>query len=151
MTTTMIKTTRFGELEFEQADVVSFAHGIVGFPQLKSFVLIQHKDDSPYRWLQSVDDGGFAFLVVDPGVHAPDYSPRMPSSVATHLNLSEDTPRLVYTIVTIPRGRPQEMTINLAGPIVINGETGAAVQVVLEDEAYAIRHRVFSGEAEAAA
>ncbi|MES1227157.1 MAG: flagellar assembly protein FliW [Armatimonadota bacterium] len=151
MTTLAINTTRFGELTFEQADLVTFINGIVGFPDCRQFVLIQHKEDSPYRWLQSVDDGSIAFLVVDPSTHVPEYAPNMPQTVAVQLGMNDDTPRLVYTIVTIPRGRPHEMTINLAGPIVINAESGQAVQVVLEDDAYAIRHRVFNEATQAAA
>ena len=151
MTTMAINTTRFGELEFEQADQVTFFSGIVGFPDLRQFVLIQHKEDSPYRWLQSTEDGAVAFLVVDPSAHVTGYAPQMPQTVAVQLGMNQETPRLVYTIITIPRGRPHEMTVNLAGPIVVNAETGQAVQVVLEDEAYAIRHRVFPEGAEAAA
>lgn len=148
MTTLAIKTTRFGELSFEKDDLVTFVGGIVGFPDLRQFVLIQHQE-GPYRWLQSVDDGSVAFLVVDPGQFVPGYAPEMPQNVALQLGLAVDTPRLVYTIVTIPRGRPQEMTVNLAGPVVVNAETGQAVQVVLEDERYPIRHRVFTAQAAA--
>ena len=151
MTKLAINTTRFGELEFEQADLVTFLNGIVGFPDSRQFVLIQHKEGTTYRWLQSTDDGAIAFLLVDPSTFVPEYAPQMPQTVAVQLGMNEETPRLVYTIVTIPRGKPHEMTINLAGPIVVNAETGQAVQVVLEDEAYAIRHRVFPEGAQAAA
>lgn len=149
MTTLAIKTTRFGELAFEKDDLVTFVGGIVGFPDLRQFVLIQHQEGSPYRWLQSVDDGSVAFLVVNPTEFVPGYAPEMPQNAALQLGLAEDTPRLVYTIVTIPRGRPDEMTVNLAGPVVVNAETGQAVQVVLEDERYPIRHRVFASQAAA--
>jgi flagellar assembly factor FliW len=149
MTTLAINTTRFGELTFEPADLVTFVGGIVGFPDLRQFVLIQHQEGSSYRWLQSVDDGSVAFLVVDPSDFVPDYAPEMPQNAALQLGLDADTPRLVYTIVTIPRGRPHDMTVNLAGPVVVNANTGQAVQVVLEDERYPIRHRMFTNQAAA--
>ncbi len=132
-------TTRFGDIQFTTEDVVEFSGGLVGFPEMERYVLVQHKDDSPFRWLQSLDCGELAFLVVDPAVFCTDYAPEMPGSAAVELALDEETPRLVYTIVTIPRGKPSEMTLNLAGPLVLNLATGKAKQVVLEDPRYPTR------------
>lgn len=151
MTSLAVNTTRFGQIEVETSDIVTFASGLAGFPQLHQFVLIQHKEGSPYRWMQSLDEGAIAFLVVDPQEVVTDYAPKMPEWAAAALNLVEDTPRLVYTIVTIPHGRPREMTINLAGPVVINGATGQAVQIVLEEDKFPIRQRVFPDDESAAA
>lgn len=141
--TSAVQTSRFGLVPYAPEDVVSFAGGLLGFPGLRDFVLVNHKDDSPFRWLQSVEDGSTAFLVVDPANYIGDYAPDMPSTDAQSIGADPDSPLLVYTIVTIPRGRPTDMTINLAGPIVINAATGKAVQVVVEGDAYPIRHRVF--------
>lgn len=142
-TVTTTTTSRFGTIEYETEDIVRFREGLVGLPQLKDFVLVQHRDDSPFRWLQSLDDGGMAFLVVDPGTYVPNYAPSMPDSATTALELQESTPVLVYTICTIPNGKPRDMTLNLAGPIVINAETREARQLVLEDEACPVRFSVF--------
>ena len=84
-----------------------------------------------------------AFLVVPPFAYVPDYDPVVKAEIAEALGLLEDTPRLIFTMVTIPPGQPEEMTINLAGPLVINADTRMAKQVVIEHEAYTIRHRVF--------
>jgi len=144
MTTQQVtQTTRFGQVEYSTDDVVTFHDGLIGFADLGAFVLIQHKEDSPFRWMQSVDNGKIAFLVVDPGQYVQGYEPDMPDSAIERLGLDEETARLVYTIVSIPPGKPEEMTLNLAGPIVINLETGNAQQIVLEDEIYSIKHKVF--------
>lgn len=141
--TQMIETTRFGALEFSTMDVVTLDEGLLGFPGRSRFVVIQHKEGSPFCWLQSVDAGDLAFLVIDPAHYVPDYAPELPDETANQLGLSEETPRLVYTIVTIPKGKPDDMTLNLAGPILINLEERKAKQIVVEDTRYAIRHRVF--------
>lgn len=143
MTERVTETTRFGSVRYTDADVVTFAGGLVGFPDFESFVLIQHDEDSQFRWMQSTDVGSVAFLVVDPARYVEDYELELADSVAEALALDEGTPRLVYTIVSIPPGKPEEMTINLAGPIIINMESGRAKQVVMDDEQYAIKHRVF--------
>lgn len=146
-----IDTTRFGQIEVEAADIVSFPSGVLGFPETKRYVLIEHQPDSPYRWMQSADEAHLAFLVTDPGNFVPDYAPEMPAKDAEALKLNEDTPRLVYTIVTIPSGNPREMTLNLAGPVVINAADRIGRQIVLEDSAYPVRHRAFGPEKEGAA
>lgn len=140
------QTSRFGAIEAETEDVISFSEGLVGLPDLKSFVLIQHKEGSPFRWMQSLDEGGFALLVVDPAEYAPNFSPNMPESVATSLELHDETPILVYTICTIPNGSPRDMTLNLAGPIVINAESRQARQVILEQDTCPVKYKVFQEE-----
>lgn len=147
MTSAAFETTRFGRLEYSAEDVVSFDNGLLGFEDCTKYVLIQHKEGSPFRWIQSLEKGELAFLVVDPGVYVPDYGPEMPLSLARELSLEEETPRLVYTIVTIPQGRPEDMTLNLAGPLLINAECGKAKQVVLDTEAYPTKFRVFAEKA----
>ncbi|MBS1723739.1 MAG: flagellar assembly protein FliW [Armatimonadetes bacterium] len=150
MTTSIVKTARFGEISVESEDIVAFAEGLVGLPELREFVLVRHRDESPFRWLQSLDDGSVAFLVVDPQQYVPNFAPMMPESAAIALELNEETPTLVYTICSIPNGNPKGMTMNLAGPIVINAESRKARQVVLEDGEYPVRHPVFEQAAEAA-
>lgn len=143
MKTLSIDTTRFGRIEYSGEDLIVFSDGPIGFSARRSFVMIDHKPGSPFRWLQSVEDAHLAFLIVDPGEYATDYSPMMPKRAASDLEMIEDTPRLVYTIVTIPSGRPEGMTLNLAAPIVINAANRKAKQVILEDDAYPVKWQVF--------
>ena len=146
MISDMIETTRFGAVDFSVEDVVTLNEGLLGFPDQTRFVVIQHKEGSPFSWLQSVESGELAFLVVDQGHYMKDYAPEMPSDIASELEIDEESPRLVYTIVTIPKGQPNEMTLNLAGPILINVANRRAKQVVVEDKRYPIRYKVFSEE-----
>lgn len=137
-----IKTARFGNVEATAEDIISFPDGILGFAASQSFVILNHGQGA-FRWLQSVDEPSLAFLVTDPACYFPDYAPAISEEAAESLGLKEQSPMLVYTIVTIPRGKPQQMTLNLAGPIVINAATRKGRQFVIDDEAYSIRQRVF--------
>lgn len=138
-----LNATRFGNIEYTQDDVVTFDEGLIGFSQCKEYVLLHHKPDSPFRWLQSVDEARLAFLVTDPGHFVQEYSPAIDESMVEGLDIVEDTPRFVLTTANIPAGKPNDMTLNLAAPIVINAITRKAKQLVLEDHAYTIKHRVF--------
>ncbi|MEI6512969.1 MAG: flagellar assembly protein FliW [bacterium] len=136
------ETARFGNVDVEDTAVMTMTEGLYGFPHLHRFVVIQHKEGSPYRWLQSVDDPAIAFLVIDPWEFKPDYALTVSDTDAEVLNLTEETPKIVYTIVTIPPGNPQAMTVNLAGPVVVNLEDQMGRQIVVDSDEYHTRHSV---------
>jgi flagellar assembly factor FliW len=138
--------TRFGDIDFEVEDVVTFSDGLVGFPDTQRFVLVCVKPESPFRWLQSLDEPDLAFLVADPIHFVPDYQLVVAEAEVAGLGLGDDSPPLVFVTANVPRGRPEEMTLNLAGPLVVNAVSRQARQVVVEDEAYTVRHRVFQQE-----
>jgi len=138
-----ITGSRFGNLDYEDKDIVTFDDGLVGFPTNTRFVLLCPWPDKPFRWLQSIDDPALAFLITDPEPYLEGYNPPLTGSIQRSLGLETDTPRLVFTTVNIPRGRPQEMSINLAGPLVINARERKGKQIVLEEGAYTTKYRVF--------
>ena len=60
------------------------------------------------------------------------------------IEIADDSPTMILATATIPPGEPQELTLNLAAPIIINGATMKAKQVILSDDAYTVKHRVFA-------
>lgn len=138
-----ITGTRFGEIEFGPNDVLFLKEGLIGFPEMQEFILLSHKDASPFRWLQSVQEPAMAFLCALPQHFVPNYNPELPGQVVEFLKIEEETERYVLTTATIPEGKPDDMTLNLAAPILVNANTRSALQFVLEDEAYTVKHRVF--------
>lgn len=136
--------TRFGTIDFGPSDVIFFKTGLIGFPDLHEFVLISHKENSPFRWLQSIQEPGMAFLCALPQHFVAEYNPKLPNGVISELNLGAETERFLLSTASIPCGKPDDMTLNLAAPILVNAETQSALQFVLEDEAYTVKHRVFT-------
>jgi flagellar assembly factor FliW len=149
--TATYETRLFGPITPEPADVLHFGDGLVGMPGLRRFALIEHAPDSPFVWLQSLDDPDFAVLAVEPSVYVPDYDPAVPAADAARLGLHPEDSYIVYTLVTIPRGRPEAMTLNLAGPILVHTRTKQARQVVVDGDGWEVRHPAFGGIAQAAA
>lgn len=144
-----IESTRFGAIEYSDSDVLTFTEGMLGFPDAKQFVLLSHKPESPFRWLQSVDEPSLAFLIAEPAQMVKDYSFEISDSLAAVLGVDDQVPPVVYATVSIPAGKPREMTMNLAGPILLSPRTGRAAQIVVEDSAYTTKHKVFqNGSAE---
>lgn len=144
--TQLIQTTRFGQIEIDAASALSFPEGLLGFPEAKSFVLLNHKPNSPFRWLQSVEEPALAFLVAEPATMVKGYEFEISDALAAFLGVDDQVPPVVYATVSIPSGCPNEMTMNLAGPILISPRTGLAAQIVIDDSAYTTKHKVFQNE-----
>ena len=136
MTTTLVGT-RFGTIEFDGEEVLQIDGGLVGLPELRRFVLFEAKPGSPFSWLQSLDDANMAFLVTEPGRYIAEYE----ADVAQRCGDIEEA--VVLATATVPAGRPNDTTLNLSGPIVLDAATRRGKQMVLEDAAYTTRYRVF--------
>lgn len=137
--------TRFGTIEVEEQDVLTFPDGLVGFMETQKYVLVNTGDhESPFRWLQSLERPELAFLLADPDKYLSDYHPKLRNQDYIDLDMGYEVPYLIYVTANIPKGRPGDMTLNLTGPIIINALNRIGKQVVLEDQAYTIRHRVFA-------
>lgn len=141
----ILSGTRFGDIEYAPEDVLTFGDGLIGFGSAKRFVILSSNSDGPFRWLQSIEEPALAFLITEPGHFVEDYAPEMGTGAAAEIGITEPSQAIVFTTVNIPAGKPEEMTLNLAGPLVINAISRQGRQIVLEDEAYTIRHRVFVG------
>ena len=58
-----VDTTRFGEIEIQDKDLFEFPMGMLGFGRYKWFFIVDHRDNSPFKWLQSAEDGELAFII----------------------------------------------------------------------------------------
>jgi flagellar assembly factor FliW len=136
------ETTRFGVIDVDLDLVISFADGIIGFESCTQYVVVRHDDASAFRWLQSLDEAAIAFPIVEPSTFRPDYAPTISDTDARTLNLRQDTPTLLFVIVSVPGQNPRAMTANLLAPLVVNGDTRQGKQVIVQDEGYGTRHEV---------
>ena len=119
-------------------NVIHMPAGLLGFENVKRFVLLTSPEEAPFSWLQAVGDPNLAFLVVSPFEAVPDYQPDLSDEDAKYLGLKNPEDALIYNIVTLRQG---EATMNLKGPIVINKFTLRGKQVVLQNaSAWSVRH-----------
>jgi flagellar assembly factor FliW len=122
-------------------NIIHMPLGLLGFENIKKYVLLSEPDDAPFHWLQVLDDPKLAFLVLSPFEIVPDYAPDIGEDVVNFLKLNAPEDALVYNIVTIhPDGRA---TMNLKGPIILNRFTLVAKQVVPTNAAkYALQYEL---------
>ncbi|MDB9823451.1 flagellar assembly protein FliW [Deltaproteobacteria bacterium] len=135
-----IKTTRFGEIEIDESRVIHFSEGLLGFPEYKDYIILEHAPGSPFRWLQSITDSGLAFVITNPFLIKSDYLENLSSDQEALFSHYANDEIMVFALVTIPHGKAKNATINLLGPIVIDPESGNARQVILANSGYNHRH-----------
>lgn len=138
----IIQSTRFGELKIAETDIISFSHGIPGFPDEKAFVAVVSDPDSPFSFLQSTTEANLTFLIADPFAFFNDYEFTLDDEVAQELGVSQEKPPQIFIIATV-REKFEEMTANLLAPIVINMQERIGRQIILDQSGYGTRHRIF--------
>jgi flagellar assembly factor FliW len=134
-----VNTTRFGVIDTDDSSVITLVKGPLGFEPQNRYCLIQHRPDTKFRWLQSLDDGSLAFVVVDPSEFFTNYEFEVSDTDAEKISLDSAEDALALAIVTIGKGG-EEVTANLAAPILINAKNLAGTQVVLQDNSYSVKH-----------
>jgi len=140
-----IKTTRFGTIDIEEEKIIKMPFGMLGFPDKKKFIILQHQENSPFFWYQSVDDPGLAFVITDPFLFIPDYKVDLEVTLKEMSWNGDGYGRdlNLFIVVNIPRGMAHKMTGNFIGPILVNDKVYQAVQIVLSNSPYTHKFPLF--------
>lgn len=139
---TTIRTTRFGEVQISGSDIINFPEGILGFGDLKRFVLLDDPNDDIFAWLQACDDAAVAFPVLEPELFASEYKVNASKADLEALQMPSLEGSRMFSIVTIPED-PTKMTGNLKAPVIVNIQKRIGRQCVLQDNNLAIREPIF--------
>lgn len=132
----MMKTiqSRFGEIEYDPASTLLFPEGLIGFEELRHFIVMPNKKEGPLFWIQSAEDPQVAFVLTDPSKFFLDYKVEPDEVERRKLGIDEKGECLAISVVTVPQS--QKITFNLAAPILFAPETNRAIQVILEGTNY---------------
>lgn len=130
----VIKTRVFGEIEIDDTKIITFAGGIVGFPDLKKFTLLYDAEKTGgIKWLQSLDEPAFAMPVMDPLYVRENYNPVVEDELLKPLGELDPEEILVLVTVTVPKELTQ-MSVNLQAPLIINAENKTGCQIIIDNE-----------------
>lgn len=134
----MIETER-PEGSASESVEISFPAGLPGFPDAYRFRIEPGAaPDTRFRVMASLDDPEVRFVVVPPRVIDPDYDLELDDQTARRLGIDDLDDAAVFCIVTL-RERPEDATVNLLGPIVVNRRTREAAQVALSGSRHSVR------------
>lgn len=138
-----IQTSRFGVVEITEQDVIDFPEGLLGFNDLRKFVLLDDPNDEIFAWLQSCEEPGLAFPVLEPELFTVNYTIGLSKFDLESIQLESSEGSRSFSIITIPED-PTQMTANLKAPVVINVSKRVGRQCVLQDNKLAIREPIFT-------
>ena len=139
----IINTKIFGEIDVDESKKITFPQGIIGFAELKDFMLVHDNEKTGgIRWMQSLQEPAFAMPVIDPLAVKEDYNPSIEDELLKPLGEVNPEDMLVLVTITVPKDI-ENMTVNLRAPIIINSATRKAGQIIIEDDSYLVKYPVY--------
>ena len=140
-----LTSTKLGEIEYSENDIILLSSPLLGFPDLSDFLLISGEKSFPFLWFQSVQDPSVCFILIDPKIFHPNYDPALSKRDLKILGVEEREHLKILNIVVVPED-PKNATVNLRAPILINSEKKLAKQVILEDDRWMIKAPLFAAK-----
>jgi flagellar assembly factor FliW len=135
--TVTVNTLLKGTLEVPEDQIISFAAPLLGFEQLKRFVIYQTQEGPTY-WLQSLEQRDVAFCLLAPFQAGLDPELEIAGVDVIDIGAKDAADLDVYTMVVLDKDPAQRRT-NLRAPILVCRATRKAKQVVLQDQRLPIK------------
>ena len=139
----ILETAKFGKVEVNDNYIFDFVEPIIGYENIKHFALIDCDEKSPFKWLQAIEDLSLAMPVTIPAYFGIEYKFYIPDDKVELLEAKEATDILSLNITNVPNGAPQNATVNLLAPVVVNINNKKALQLILSDTNFPVRYRLF--------
>ena len=137
-----IQTTRFGLVKISENDLITFSEGLLGFSDLRKFVLLDDPHDEIFAWLQSCEKAAIAFPILEPELFTSSYNLKLSKHDLEVLKMASSDRHRIFSIITIPADVTQ-MTANLKAPVVINVKDRLAKQIVAQENDFQIKFPIF--------
>jgi len=120
--------------------VFNFTEGIPAFEHARQFNLVSSDEIKPFLYLESLDVENLGFVCLDPFIVYPNYSVKIAGRDLSMLQLNDPGEAFVLCFATIAEN-PQETTINLLAPVIININNCRGRQVI--QEGYPVRYNIW--------
>lgn len=143
-----VKTKRFGTIQATEEHFIFFRDGMIGMSALKKYILVESPSFPLILWLQSCEDAGIAFPVIEPYFFKKDFKAQTTDADRVCLKQAPTDRLKNFVVLTIPE-KLEDMTANLKAPVVVNLTKGLASQVILQEKSYEVRHPAYAQFVEA--
>ena len=128
--------SRFGAVAHDWDMQLHMPAGLLGFPEITEYLIVDPDPELPVKWLQAQDEARLAFVITDPFLFLPDYQVELTTLDLMDVGAHVSTDLFLVVIVTLPRKTVPYPTVNLQGPMLINRTNGWAKQLVLVQGPY---------------
>lgn len=129
----------YGEMEYEEKDILTFKKGIPGFNDLKKFVLLNLEEYEPFKLLQSLEEDEISLIVTSPFEFFKDYEIKLGEETIKNLEIDSLEQVMILTTITL-NSDVKKITTNLQGPIVINTSNNFGEQIILDNSKYKVKN-----------
>jgi flagellar assembly factor FliW len=138
-----IETTRFGTLTVDESKIITLPEGLVGFEKYHRYIIISIDTFKPFLWLQSVELGELSFLLTDPWLFFPDYTPELQDNDVNFLRIKDASTVATYCLIAF-KNELKDTRFNLFAPLCINHDKNIGRQVILTNSGYSVATRLES-------
>lgn len=125
--------------------ILHFDEGIYGFEDVKEYVLLQEDEAHTIWYLQAAHSDIPSLIVIDPFTILNSYAPILSDADYAYFG-NPNAEDLCYLVVAVLKDDFKESVVNLKSPIVINSKTQKARQIILENNEYPVRYKLFASQ-----
>lgn len=130
-----IETKQLGIIEYLEENIITFNSGLPGFEDEKQFIICPSDNDSPFAYLQSVNNTDLAFILANPFNFFSDYQFELDDNTKEELAISNIEDVATWGIISIVDDL-KKASINLKAPIIINVNSKKGKQYIIHEINY---------------
>ena len=141
----LVKTRHFGEVNLDEAKVLTFEDGLIGFENYKRYTIMYNNEEggnNTISWLQSLDEPALALPVISPFSVMAEYNPIVEDEVLAPLGELTEENIMVLLTLSVPSDITK-MSANLKAPLIINADTKKGCQIIAENPDYVIKYNIY--------
>lgn len=120
-----INSLHFGKFKLEPDSLFYFEDGLLGFEDLKEFVLVSDDTTVPFKWLISVESPDIGLPLLSPWLIDLKYKPGRHAET-DHL--------AAFVVVTL--NKVTGITANMKAPVILDTNSLTGKQVILPSDRY---------------
>lgn len=141
-----INSAQLGQLDYEEKDIIHFKNGLYGFEQYTKYLYIQNDSDSIFSYLQSTENQGITFIVVNGYETVNNFELKVSKKDLEEIKIEENDDVCSLLIVTVPKD-VSRISVNLLGPLVVNAKERLGKQMISLDPSHTTRHYLLENPA----
>ncbi|SHE57725.1 flagellar assembly protein FliW [Clostridium fallax] len=140
-----INTKYHGILKYNDENIIEFKKGILGFKDLKKFILLDLDNNPSFKLLHSIEDDEVGFIVISSFDFFKEYEFNLKKDTIENLKVKSSEEILILSTITL-NSDVEKITTNLRAPIIINIISKLGEQIILDKEEYKVKHPLYRGD-----
>jgi flagellar assembly factor FliW len=131
-----------GRIEVKNPGKFFFPDGIPGVCGESHFTIIPSIKAKPFQWLVNINDPRIFLVVLEPEIILANYQNEILEDPIAKENLNSNGKMKTYCIVNFTS--PDNPTINLRSPVILDLTNKIGIQIILNGEKYGIREHLWN-------